>query len=318
MSETGDQPATPPNASAATASTERVWAVGDWQQLADGVFRLVAEPATVNIGLVVGPDAALIVDTGSSPAQGAEIHQAMARVTDRPLAGVVVTHDHFDHAYGLAGFADVRTIGHETLAETLRSDDAAKGARELGFDPDELAVPEALIGVADAVELGGGRVVEIIHLGFGHSQGDLIVSVSDPAADGFAGVIFAGDLVESAPSIDAAAPYFGSDSSVDQWSWTLDRLYNLARPGVIIVPGHGEPVDRDFVRDQRDAVDAVRLELQRLLEAGVAEEDALEQGNWPFPAKNVAPVISAGYAELRAVAAAAQPDAGGRPTLPLA
>ena len=291
---------------------ERDWSIGAWEPVADGVFRLVAQPASVNIGLVVGSDAALLIDTGSSPDQGRQLRAAVERVTDKPLAAAVVTHDHFDHAFGLAGLAGVRTVGHESLAETLREHWAANGARELGFDPEDLALPETLIGVADAVELGGTRVAEIAHLGLGHSRGDLIVNIADPAADGFPGVIFAGDLIES-----AGAPFFGPDTSVDEWSWTLDRLYNLARPGVVIVPGHGDPVDRDFVREQRDAVDAVRMEFGRLVGEGVPEAEALAQGDWPFPAKHIAAVVPAAYAEIRA-AAAKQPGAGDRPTLPLA
>jgi glyoxylase-like metal-dependent hydrolase (beta-lactamase superfamily II) len=299
MSETGDQAA-------------RQWAVGPWQEVAAGVHRLVAQPASVNIGLVIGSEAALLVDTGSSPAQGAQIRDAVAELTDKPLATVVITHDHFDHAFGLGGFAGLRTVGHESLAETLRSADAARGAQDLGFDPEQLALPGELIGVADAVELGAGRVAEIAHLGSGHSRGDLIVSIADPGADYFPGVVFAGDLIES-----AGPPYFGPDSSVDEWSWTLDRLYNLARPGVIVVPGHGDPVDRDFVRDQRDAVDAVRVEFERLMAEGVPEKEALDRGNWPFPPQHIAGVVGAAYAELGAHAGP-HPGAGGRPTLPLA
>lgn len=291
---------------------ETDWSIGAWDEVADGVFRLVAQPAAVNIGLVVGSEAALLVDTGSSPEQGAQLRAAVGQVTHKPLAAVVVTHDHYDHAYGLGGFAGVPTIGHESVAETLRSPAAADGARELGFDPGLLAVPDTLIAVADAVELGGSRVAEIAQLGIGHTRGDLIINIADPGSDGFGGVIFAGDLIES-----AGAPYFGPDSSVDEWSWTLDRLYNLARPGVIIVPGHGDPVDRDFVREQRDAVDAVRIEFGRLAAEGVGEDQALEQGDWPFPVDHIAGVVSAAYAEIRALAAK-QPDAGDRPTLPLA
>ena len=43
-----------------------------------------------------------------------------------------------------------------------------------------------------AVDLGGGVRVEAVHLGRGHTDGDLVVVV--PGSD----VVFAGDLVESA------------------------------------------------------------------------------------------------------------------------
>ncbi|WP_168207451.1 MBL fold metallo-hydrolase [Microlunatus elymi] len=305
-----------------TGDSGRVgWRLGDWQQVAHGVYRLVAEPASVNIGLVVGSEGALLVDTGSSPAQGAELRGAVSRVTDLPLVAVVVTHDHFDHSFGLAGLAGVPSIGHESLSQTLLTEQGptegvAAGARSLGFDPGELVLPETLIAVADVVGLGGSRVAEIAHLGDGHSRGDLVITVTDPGADGFGGVIFAGDLIESAPA-ESPAPWYGSDSSPDQWSWTVDRLRGLAGSQTIIVPGHGDPVGVDFVIEQRDAIDAVRMELERLAAAGVSESDALGQGDWPFPADHVAAGIAPGYAEIRA-AAERQSGAGGRPTLPLA
>jgi glyoxylase-like metal-dependent hydrolase (beta-lactamase superfamily II) len=286
--------------------------IGDWRPVTDRVYRLVAEPAGVNIGLVVGDDGALLIDTGSTPEQGAEIRAAVAGVTDRPLLAVVVTHDHFDHAFGLAAFADLETIGHESLLETLKSDRTATAARRLGVDPADLVLPRSAIGVADAVDLGGGRVAEVTHLGVGHTAGDLVVTVTDPAAEDFPGVVVTGDLVES-----AEAPWFGPDSSPDQWSWAVDRLYTMTRPGTIVVPGHGDPRDRDFVREQRDLLDGVRMEIERLARSGVAEDEALAAGEWPFPAEHVAGGIAPGYAEVRA-AVDKESGSGGRPTLPLA
>src|SRR6478752_7172050 len=87
--------------------------LGDWHEVAPGVFVLVAEPAAVNLALVVGSDAAVMVDAGSSPTQGAALRRAVGAVTDRPLAAVVATHWHYDHAFGLAGFDGVETIAHE-------------------------------------------------------------------------------------------------------------------------------------------------------------------------------------------------------------
>ena len=97
------------------------FALGPWQEVAPNVFRAVAEPESVNLGLVVGSERALLVDTGSSPAQGAAVRASVAAVTDRPLTAVAVTHWHYDHAFGLAAFADLLTIGHESVRERLGS-----------------------------------------------------------------------------------------------------------------------------------------------------------------------------------------------------
>jgi len=48
----------------------------------------VAEPESVNLGLVVGSQRALLVDTGSSPTQGRVLRASIAAVTDMPVTAV--------------------------------------------------------------------------------------------------------------------------------------------------------------------------------------------------------------------------------------
>jgi glyoxylase-like metal-dependent hydrolase (beta-lactamase superfamily II) len=216
--------------------------IGPWRAVAPGVFVAVAEPDAVNLGLVVGADAALLVDTGSSPEHGRAVRATLAAVTDRPLIGAVITHWHYDHAFGLAAFDDLATIGHESLPERLRSAEAAAEADRLGVDLSELADPNRTIVVATAVDLGDRRV-EIAHLGRGHTDGDLVVVVSD------ADLVFAGDLIES-----AGPPAFGADSTPNEWAGTLDGLIGLMTAKTVAVPGHGEPVGREFVFEQRGRI----------------------------------------------------------------
>ncbi len=215
------------------------FSLGAWTEVANGVWRSVVEPEAVNVGLVVGRDGCLLVDCGSSPAHGALIRQSIASVTAHPLVAVVVTHWHYDHAFGLAAFGDVETIGHESVATRLVSTEAASAADELRIDPHSLAAPRRQIAVAAAVDLGGRRV-EIAHLGRGHTDGDLLVVVPD------ANVVFAGDLIES-----SGPPSYGGDSHPQEWASTLDGLVGLMTADTVAVPGHGDPVDREFVFEAR-------------------------------------------------------------------
>jgi hypothetical protein len=66
------------------SESKPTFAVGAWRELAPGIYLATAEPESVNIGLVVGTESALLVDTGSSPAQGRTIRQSLSSVTDRP------------------------------------------------------------------------------------------------------------------------------------------------------------------------------------------------------------------------------------------
>ena len=226
-----------------------VFALGAWREVAPGVHVAVAEPESVNLGLVVGATSALVVDTGSSPAQGAAVRESVSSVTDLPLAAVAITHWHYDHAFGLAGFRGVTTIGHETVRARLCSAEAAHEAARLGVDPADLIGPGREIALATSVDLGDRRV-EIAHLGRGHTDGDLVVVVPD------ADVVFAGDLIES-----AGPPSYGSDSYPTEWPGTLDALIGLMTSRTVAVPGHGEPVDREFVFAQRGRIAARATEL---------------------------------------------------------
>jgi glyoxylase-like metal-dependent hydrolase (beta-lactamase superfamily II) len=230
----------PPSAVEAAATP----ALGPWREVRSGVYVAVAEPDSVNLGLIVGSQWSLLVDTGSSPAQGRTVRASLAAVTNKPLTAVVVTHWHYDHAFGLGAFADVARIGHESLHFRLSSAEAAAEGQRLGVDLQELGQPNVEIAVATAVELGDRRV-EIAHLGRGHTDGDLVVVVPD------ADLLFAGDLLES-----AGPPSFGPDSVPDEWPATLDAVIGLMTSGTLAVPGHGEPVDRNFVFEQRGRIAA--------------------------------------------------------------
>ncbi len=266
---------------ASTSSTESAW-----REIAPGVYLTVAEPDTVNLGLVVGRDGAVLVDTGSTPMQGRRVRDSIAALTAVPLVAVVLTHAHRDHAFGAAAFADVPVIGHETLAATLRSTALVADAEALGLDPAALVGPSREIAVATALDLGGRRV-EVCHLGRGHSGADLVVVV--PESD----VLFAGDLLES-----AGTPSFGSDCFPHEWAATLDGVIGLMTEGTRAVPGHGEPVDREFVFGQRGRIAAVSGEARHLVETGVALADAPAQGNWPWPVEELDQAIATAYAQL--------------------
>jgi glyoxylase-like metal-dependent hydrolase (beta-lactamase superfamily II) len=226
------------------------FSIGPWRELRSGVYRAVAEPDSVNLGLIVGSQRALLVDTGSSPSQGRALRASLAGVSENALAAVVVTHWHYDHAFGLAAFADVPKIAHESVHVRLGSADSAAEARRLRVDPGELVRPDVEIAVATALDLGDRRV-EIAHLGRGHTDGDLVIVVPD------ADLFFAGDLIES-----AGPPSFGPDSVPEEWPGTLDAVIGLMKATTLAVPGHGEPVDREFVFEQRGRIAAQAAEMQ--------------------------------------------------------
>ena len=105
-----------------------------------------------------------------------------------------------------------------------------------------ITAPDHTFGIRHAIDLGG-RVVEFKHLGLGHTDSDVVVQVAD------SGVLFAGDLVEE------GAPPAYLDSFPLDWPETLDALLEMVRG--VVVPGHGDVVNRSFVETQQAEIAAV-------------------------------------------------------------
>jgi glyoxylase-like metal-dependent hydrolase (beta-lactamase superfamily II) len=269
-------------------------------EVADGVHVLRYPVYDVNVTLIVGSGAALLVDTLSTARQAADLADAARRVTPYPWT-LVNTHHHFDHCYGNATLITPGAAiwGHQAAAARLRASNyttqtelyeelvptdpqlAADIASVRLLPPDHTVHREATLDV-------GGREVRLLHLGRGHTDGDLVVSVPDTD------LLIAGDLVEESgpPSFNDAYPL--------EWPETLAALLRLAGPDTIILPGHGAPVDRGFVTVQHREL----TDLEWLIRAGHADDAAPESvaARAPFGATASLPAIHRGYAELRGTA----------------
>lgn len=277
-----------------------------WHEAADRVYRARFNPCDVTVTAVVGTDGVAVVDTRCSLAEGREIREALRALTTEPVRWVVNTHAHFDHVWGNAEFVAPRLVppariwGHASLpgniSFNLDAPDAAVFLKQLRAEGpewvakvDELepAAPTELVDERAVIDLGD-RALELLHLGRGHTDGDLWLRV------GGTEVLLAGDLVEQ-----SGPPAYGPDSFPLEWAATLDGALALMGPETAVVPGHGEPVDADFVRRQRAEIDAVAQEITRLSAAGVAADAALEEGDWPLPREGLKHAVLRGYEALR-------------------
>lgn len=194
------------------------------------------------IGAVVGRERVLLVDTRSTLVQARQLLGDLQQLTRLPWV-VVNTHAHFDHAFGNAAFRPCEIWAHEGCAEALRKHGPAQRENVVRWVPDLTAElngtpidpPDRTLDTATDLDLGG-RIVELRHLGRGHTDHDVVVRVPD------AGTLFAGDLVEH-----GAPPGFEDSFPLD-WPATLGMLLDLADG--VVVPGHGEPIHREFVEGQ--------------------------------------------------------------------
>ncbi|WP_029387466.1 MBL fold metallo-hydrolase [Streptomyces leeuwenhoekii] len=231
------------------------WEELGWERVAAGTGRCRLPVWDCTVGLVTGRDAVLLIDAGSSLAEGARLRAQARRLTGRRVTHLALTHPHFDHVFGAAAFADAEVFGAAGLGaalaggrEELRADAVANGldagsAREAADA--QVPVHHEVRGER-SLDLGGGRRVLLAGAGPGHTAHDLAVVVpGDPA------VVFCGDLVE-----ESGEPQAGPDAVPSHWPAALDRLLDLGGEDALYVPGHGAVVDAAFVRRQRDALAA--------------------------------------------------------------
>lgn len=76
----------------------------EWERLADGVGRCRLPGWDCTVGLVVGEGAALMVDAGSSHAEGARLRAWARALAGGDVTHLALTHPHFDHIFGAAEF----------------------------------------------------------------------------------------------------------------------------------------------------------------------------------------------------------------------
>lgn len=266
-------------------------------EVADRVWVARHEWYDVNTTLVGGTRGLVLVDTHASTRVGRDIVDAARALGAGDVVAVVATHAHHDHVLGTAALREAYGDGLPVHAhESCLAELEAWGAEQAAYDGEEpvpgevdaspLVLPDRPFSSAAVLDLGD-RALELVHPGRGHTSGDLVVVVPD------ADVLLAGDLVE-----ESGPPAYGPDSFPMEWPLALDVALQLTTGSTVVVPGHGAPVDREFVTDQRADIGVVAETIRDLAGRGVPLDQALEVGEWPIDPAHLSHAVTRGYAHL--------------------
>jgi len=232
-----------------------------------------------NIGFIVGSNGVAIIDSGGSPKVGAQLREAVRRVTQLPILYVINTHVHPDHIFGNAAFkADQPMfVGHEKLAAAMAQRKAAYLQHQdewVGIDAagSEIIPPTLAVKTTQTLDLGG-RTLLLTAYPAAHTHADL--SVLDSAT----GTLWTGDLlfVERTPSIDG---------DIKGWLQVINQLQQVSAS--LAVPGHG-PIPKDWhaaLNDEHRYLANLLEEVRTAIKQGRTMEQTMdtanhsEQGNW--------------------------------------
>jgi glyoxylase-like metal-dependent hydrolase (beta-lactamase superfamily II) len=266
------------------------------KEVSKGVFVITDRriPFVPNIGIILGEDAALVVDTGMGPANGAKVLDAARKIAGRRRLILTLTHFHPEHGYGAQVFKGIAEIRYN---RAQRDELAAKGRTYLDmfktFGPGlatalegtEIVFPDEVYdGDSLTIDLGGQKV-ELRTWGKAHTGGDQIVCLPRER------ILFTGDLAEE--RMFPIFPWFPpNDTDIDAACWTkiLSELESW-KPAVV-VPGHGDlggpeilVAVRDYLLDVERRVFAERKSGKDAdaIVASLAPKIRSEHADWSAP-----------------------------------
>lgn len=277
------------------------------KEIADGVFcfsgahQLMTaenEGAICNLGVIVGAEAAAVVDTGGSMIEARALIEAVRKITNKPLRYAINTHMHPDHVFGNAAFRDIGAtlVGHRNLPDALQARgkfylqrfEGLMGGRVMRGV--EIVAPSLLVGETLELDLGG-RTLHLRAWKPAHTDNDLTV------LDSASGTLFAGDLVfmQHLPTIDG---------SLLGWIRQLDELTSIEAKQV--VPGHGPAPSPwpDALNAQRRYFDVLTRDLRKSIASGQPLSESVktaaqsESGNWALFEEFNERNATVAYAEL--------------------
>ena len=245
------------------------------QQIAEHVWVFTDERINLvpNIGLVVGDDAALVVDTGMGRRNGERLLERVRELSDKPLL-LTLTHFHPEHGWGARAFEGAATIVYNRVQrEELEEKFTPFVELFSGFGPEiaelladvELVRPDVVYGGEDAELDLGGVTVQLRYHGAAHTRGDQLVLLPNER------VLFTGDLVENRffpilPDEDA----HGSD-----WIALLERME--AMDVATVVPGHGEVGVAALIGEVREYLEYVRGSVNEAAADGATLDEVKSQ-----------------------------------------
>lgn len=204
-----------------------------FDKLAEGVYAYTAE-GDPNTGIIIGDDSVMVIDTQATPDMAQDVIRRIREVTDKPIEYVVLSHYHAVRVMGASAYNPKQIIASQATYDLI----VERG--QFDFDSEVGRFPRLFQGVESVPGLTwptltfessltlwmGKRRVELMHVGRGHTKGDIVVWLPEEK------ILFSGDLVEF-----GATPYTG-DAYLTDWPQTLANVRALGAEK--LVPGRGD------------------------------------------------------------------------------
>jgi glyoxylase-like metal-dependent hydrolase (beta-lactamase superfamily II) len=239
---------------------------GTLRQIIPGHY--VYSSSTFNSGVIVTSEGVVVLDALNSEAAARAQRDAMASAIRQPIRVLVSSSFHDNYSKGNVAYADVLRIGHENY----RADLLELMQREnVSAEEQRARLPNQTFRDRMTLFLGG-KEIQILYVGRGHTRGDSIVFVPQDRIAYLSELYFANQFL------------FITDGYGVDWLRALDAVEALGAD--IFVPGHGPiPADpretRQGLRLFRQMLVDVRDAVQKEIARGATEAQAVAAIRWP-------------------------------------
>jgi glyoxylase-like metal-dependent hydrolase (beta-lactamase superfamily II) len=242
------------------------------EKVAENVYCIFGQGG--NIGLVVTSKHAVLIDDQFERLVPGLL-EAVRSVTDKPIKYLINTHGHGDHVGGNVVLEQQVSaiIAHANVRRKMVTEQAKLDVAKRG------GLPELALGSEDAKEKArldihlDGTDIHLLHLGPGHTDGDVLVGI--PAVL----VLHMGDLF-----FLGMLPYVDVDGggSFDGLVAQIASVASWLPEGARIIPGHGSVCGKKELLRYRDLL----LAVQAHVKANSAKDPAalaagFDRAAWP-------------------------------------
>jgi glyoxylase-like metal-dependent hydrolase (beta-lactamase superfamily II) len=228
----------------------------------------VYNSGTLNSGVIATSEGVVVFDALESEAVSRAEREAIANTIRQPVRFLVSSTFHNNYSKGNLAYADVWKIGHENYRTDLLAQMQRNNA---SADEQKARLPTQTFRDRIALYLGG-KEIQILYVGRGHTRGDSIIYVPQDRIAYLSELFFADRFL------------FINDGYGLDWLKALDAVEALGAE--IFVPGHGPiPVDpretRQGLQRFRQVLVDVRDAVQKEIARGATEEQAVATVRFP-------------------------------------
>ena len=224
-----------------------------------------------NSGVIIGEKGVIVVDAKTTPAQGKELLEDIAKITPKPVTTVILTHSDGDHVNGLASFpAGITIIAQEN---NKKEQEAALAAGGRGAPPAGHLPTQTISKNKEDLKLDGVKV-EVLHWAPAHTSGDLVAYLPSEK------IVFTGDIITTQPD---ALIHLEKHGSSEGWVTTAKGIAALNADQ--FVPGHGDVLAKAAVQKKATDVAAKRAKIMALVKQGKSLEEIKTAVGDPPPAQ---------------------------------